>query len=135
MDLGAVQDVTMNDNAQAAVERAGTSANWARKPSRIATALSGAQLGGWAVRILALVAGVLVWHWATAARLHAYIRFDHVPSPESVALAFAHNLAARDFYVHILVSLRRILVGYALASPSGLRSASSSGVCASRVRS
>jgi NitT/TauT family transport system permease protein len=72
------------------------------------------------VRILALVAGLLVWHWATAARMHAYIRFDHVPSPESVALAFAHNLGARDFYVHILVSLRRILVGYALASAFGV---------------
>jgi hypothetical protein len=46
MDFGAVQEVTVNENAQAVVEWTGTSANWARKPSRIATALSGAQLGG-----------------------------------------------------------------------------------------
>jgi ABC-type nitrate/sulfonate/bicarbonate transport system permease component len=70
---------------------------------------------GWSVRLLALLAGLAFWYWAAEAKLDLYIRFENVPSPVDVAAAFARHLGEGSFYVHILVSIRRILIGYLLA--------------------
>ena len=35
----------------------------------------------WGLRLFAILAGVALWHWAVAAHLDFYIRFDNVPSP------------------------------------------------------
>lgn len=75
---------------------------------------------GWSVRLLALLAGLAFWYWAAEAKLDLYIRFENVPSPADVAAAFARHLGEGGFYVHILVSIRRILIGYLLASALGI---------------
>jgi NitT/TauT family transport system permease protein len=92
------------------------------RPTRSAVGLpvAGDFLRRWGVRLLALLAGLLFWHWATAVRLDAFVRFENVPSPESVATAFARHLAEPAFYLHVLVSLRRILIGYLLAGVLGV---------------
>jgi NitT/TauT family transport system permease protein len=88
--------------------------------SAVALPVAGDLLRRWGVRLLALLAGLLFWHWATAVRLDAFVRFENVPSPESVAAAFARHLAEPAFYLHVLVSLRRILIGYLLAGVLGV---------------
>lgn len=75
---------------------------------------------GWSVRLLALLAGLAFWYWAAEAKLDLYIRFENVPSPVDVAAAFARHLGEGSFYVHILVSIRRILIGYLLAGALGI---------------
>jgi NitT/TauT family transport system permease protein len=75
---------------------------------------------GWSVRLLALLAGLAFWYWAAEAKLDLYIRFENVPSPVDVAAAFARHLGEGSFYVHILVSIRRILIGYLQASALGI---------------
>jgi sulfonate transport system permease protein len=76
--------------------------------------LAGA-LSRWSVRILALAIGVLCWHWATTANLNYYINFENVPEPLKVWNAFVTQLSGSEFYIHILVSMQRIMIGYAFA--------------------
>lgn len=73
-----------------------------------------------AVSIIALVAGVLFWHWATDVNLDAYINFENVPSPAKVFFAFIDHLQTQVFYIHVGVSMRRILISYCLAVVVGV---------------
>src|SRR5712691_3432688 len=74
----------------------------------------------WGLRLFAILAGVALWHWAVAARLDFYIRFDNVPSPLAVGTAFWRHLHEMTFFIHILVSIERIITGYALAAGVGI---------------
>jgi NitT/TauT family transport system permease protein len=74
----------------------------------------------WGLSIAALGAGLLAWHWATMTGFNWYIRFDNVPSPLKVGAAFWSHLSESTFYLHILVSMRRILYAYGLATGSGI---------------
>jgi NitT/TauT family transport system permease protein len=74
----------------------------------------------WGVRVLAVLAGIALWYWAVRIHLDFYIRFDNVPSPVAVGEAFWRHLHERIFYIHILVSLERILAGYGLAAFVGI---------------
>ncbi|MFK7893833.1 MAG: ABC transporter permease [Granulosicoccus sp.] len=67
------------------------------------------------VSAFALVAGIALWHWATKFNLDVYINFENVPSPAKVFLAFIDHLHTKVFYVHIGVSMRRIVISYSLA--------------------
>lgn len=81
----------------------------------LSTRLKKANLGNLVVSIFALVAGILFWHWATAINLVAYINFENVPSPAKVFFAFIDHLQTQVFYIHVGVSMRRILISYCLA--------------------
>ena len=74
----------------------------------------------WGLRLFAILAGVALWHWAVAAHLDFYIRFDNVPSPLAVGTAFWRHLHETSFFIHILVSIERIITGYALAAGVGI---------------
>lgn len=74
----------------------------------------------WSIRMLSLLAGLIAWHWATAYNLNFYINFENVPSPISVWLSFTSHLNTQEFYIHVLVSMRRIFFGYALATALGI---------------
>jgi NitT/TauT family transport system permease protein len=75
---------------------------------------------GWGVRSLSLALGVLAWHIACAAKLNFFIRFDNVPSPHQVLTAFLDHTQETKFYFHILVSMKRILIGFAMATALGI---------------
>ncbi len=77
--------------------------------------LSPEQLNNLMISALALLAGIALWHWATAQNLNFYINFENVPSPGKVFVAFTEHLRTEVFYVHIGVSMRRILISYCLA--------------------
>jgi sulfonate transport system permease protein len=74
----------------------------------------------WAVRLLALAVGVLLWHLACEYRFDFFIRFENVPAPLVVAEAFVKHSQTAKFYIHILVSMERILIGFAAATVIGI---------------
>lgn len=69
---------------------------------------------------LSIAAGLLFWHFAVATKLDWYVRFENIPAPLSVLDAFINQLTSQSYYIHILVSLKRILISYAFASVIGI---------------
>ena len=74
----------------------------------------------WGVRLASLAVGVLLWHLACEYRLDFFIRFENVPAPLVVAEAFVNHIHTTKFYIHILVSMQRILIGFAAATLLGI---------------
>ncbi len=74
----------------------------------------------WAIRTLAVLLGIALWYWAARVHLDFYIRFANIPSPVAVGEAFWRHLHEVKFYIHIVVSLERILSGYAIAAALGI---------------
>jgi NitT/TauT family transport system permease protein len=70
--------------------------------------------------VLSVAAGLVFWHLAVASKLDFYIRFENIPSPTSVFNAFVEQLTSTSYYVHVLVSLKRILISYLLACLIGI---------------
>lgn len=67
------------------------------------------------ISLLSLMVGVVFWYLATKYKVNFYINFENVPSPVKVWAAFLTQLADREFYIHIAVSMQRIIIGYVLA--------------------
>ncbi len=76
--------------------------------------------GRWSVRLMSLVVGVLLWHLACAYKLDFFIKFENVPAPLVVLDAFILRIHEMKFYIHILVSMQRILIGFTLATVLGI---------------
>jgi NitT/TauT family transport system permease protein len=72
------------------------------------------------MRIGALSIGVLLWYLAVETKFNFYINFENVPGPGKVVSSLFTHLAGSEFYIHIAVSMQRILIGYALASLVGI---------------
>lgn len=77
-------------------------------------------VSSWTVRILSLAAGLLLWHLACTAKFHYVINFENVPAPLVVLAAFLKHLHETKFYIHILVSMERILISFGLAVVLGI---------------
>jgi NitT/TauT family transport system permease protein len=77
-------------------------------------------LRSWTVGALSLAIGVLLWQLACAYKLNLFIRFENVPTPIAVLSALIRHLHEEKFYIHILVSIRRILIGFTLATVTGI---------------
>lgn len=84
----------------------------------------------WTVRTLSLLVGVMLWQLACAYNLHFFVRFDNVPSPLVVFAALIKHLHEAKFYMHIAISIRRIAIGFSLATLIGV----STGVLMGRLR-
>ncbi|MGV6850080.1 MAG: ABC transporter permease [Marinibacterium sp.] len=78
------------------------------------------QLATLSLAAVSLAVGVLLWHVATAVNLDFYINFGNVPSPGKVLAAFFSHVGTELFWTHIGVSMRRILISYALATLIGI---------------
>lgn len=70
--------------------------------------------------LISLALGVALWDWAAAVNLDFYINFENVPSPGKVFDAFLGHLGSDIFYIHIGVSMQRILISYSLAAALGI---------------
>ncbi len=66
----------------------------------------------WSIRLAALAVGVLIWHLATELKFNYFINFENIPSPVKVWGAFVQHIQSTEFYIHIGVSMQRILIGY-----------------------
>jgi NitT/TauT family transport system permease protein len=92
-------------------------------PAQRASALRDRMLAtgrSWLVRVLAVVVGLALWYWAARVKLDFYISFINIPSPVTVGEAWWRHFHELKFYIHIAVSMRRILIGYGLAAIVGI---------------
>jgi NitT/TauT family transport system permease protein len=74
----------------------------------------------WAVRLLSLGIGIAIWHVLCVTKFKFFINFENVPAPLVVLNAFLGHLHDAIFYVHVAVSIKRILIGFALATALGI---------------
>jgi NitT/TauT family transport system permease protein len=74
----------------------------------------------WACAALSIAAVVLAWHLATTYRLEAYVRFNNIPTPAAVFETMLEVNQSPKFLTNIGISLRRILLGFAVATVLGV---------------
>jgi NitT/TauT family transport system permease protein len=61
-----------------------------------------------------------IWYVGTKYQLEAYIRFKNVPTPAAVLQQALDMTGSSKFLVNVLSSLRRILMGFAIATVLGV---------------
>jgi ABC-type nitrate/sulfonate/bicarbonate transport system permease component len=74
----------------------------------------------WLVRLLSLALGVAIWHVLSETKFKFFINFENVPGPLTVLAAAMGHLKNSTFYVHIGVSIQRILISFGLATALGI---------------
>ena len=75
-------------------------------------------VGRWTIRILALVVAVALWHLLTEYNFNYFMDFGNVPA--AVFKSFIEHIQTSEFFVHIAVSIKRILIGYGFATVFGI---------------
>lgn len=73
-----------------------------------------------AIGALSLAAFLLVWHLLTTYRVVFFVRFTNVPSPAAVYASFAKQIHDPKFLMHLVLSCRRIFIGFSLAAVVGV---------------
>jgi NitT/TauT family transport system permease protein len=73
-----------------------------------------------AVGAMSLIVFLIVWHLLTKYRVVFFVRFTNVPSPLAVYDSFAKAIHDPKFLMHIVLSCRRILMGFSLAAIVGV---------------
>ena len=79
-----------------------------------------AMTGRYLVRAGALVAAVLLWHLASTYGFNLLLNFENVPGPALVGETLVAQVTSTEFYVHIMHSLKRIAIAYAIAVTLGI---------------
>ncbi len=81
------------------------------------------RLAGWrrpALRVLSIGLFFAAWHVATTWDMDFYVRFQNIPTPAEVLEEAVALFGSAGFYVHILASLERIWLGFAIATTLGV---------------
>lgn len=68
------------------------------------------------VGAISLTLFLLSWHLLTKYRVVFFVRFTNVPSPASVYDSLTRAIHDSKFFVHVILSCRRILLGFSLAA-------------------
>lgn len=68
------------------------------------------------IGLIAIAVAILCWHLLTRYRVNVYIRFINVPSPELVLERAMLAFSGPQYIEHMLISMRRILIGFAMAT-------------------
>ncbi len=74
----------------------------------------------WSIRFAAIAVAVGIWHYLTEIDFNYVMNFENVPEPFIVAGHFLQHLQTSEFYIHIAVSMKRILIGYFFAVTLGI---------------
>ncbi|MFT5691179.1 MAG: NitT/TauT family transport system permease protein [Oceanicoccus sp.] len=91
-----------------------------KKASSIFEMITSEKMVNALIGLVSLSVGVFLWHLATRYNFNVFINFENVPSPLKVSAAFITHLGDSEFYTHIFVSIRRILIAYTLAAVLGI---------------
>lgn len=59
--------------------------------------------------------GLLIWHLGSTQKWDIYLNFRNIPTPAQVFEATIANIGDPEFYVHIGVSIQRVLTSFILA--------------------
>lgn len=78
------------------------------------------ELPTWALGALSIVLLIGFWHLATTYRWVFYIRFTNVPGPVEVFGDALNLFGNKGFTTHVMLSLRRIMLGFAIATVLGV---------------
>jgi NitT/TauT family transport system permease protein len=78
------------------------------------------QLPGLLMGAASLCSMLLFWHLATTYRWDFYIRFTNIPTPWEVAQKMVEVNHSHKFITNVGMSLRRIFIGFALATVIGV---------------
>lgn len=77
-----------------------------------------------AIGALSIAVFLLAWHLLTKYRVNAHVRFTNIPSPALVYESWVRALHDPKFFMHVLLSCRRIALGFGIAAvvavPMGL---------------
>ena len=79
--------------------------------------------GGWRRpirRALSVGLFLVVWHYSTKWDIDLYVRFQNIPTPWEVLAEAATLFSGGAFYAHIVASLERIWMGFAIATALGI---------------
>jgi NitT/TauT family transport system permease protein len=75
---------------------------------------------GAALGALSLACGLVLWHFASTADWSFVVSFENVPAPGVVIAQLWELARTSEFYVHLAVSVQRVLLSYALAAAIGI---------------
>jgi len=78
------------------------------------------QAGDWAMAAVSIGLVLLAWYLATRFKLDFYIRFNNIPTPADVLDKVVEANRSAKFITNIGISVRRILLGFAIASVLGM---------------
>jgi ABC-type nitrate/sulfonate/bicarbonate transport system permease component len=67
-----------------------------------------------------LVVAVFLWQVLTANQVHLWLNFTKLPGPAAVLAEFGSQLGSGIYYQNLLASMERILLGFALATVTGV---------------
>lgn len=71
-----------------------------------------------------LLVGLIVWQTGSSQGWNGFVNFTNIPTPLEVFASLQDNLADPEFYVHIAVSVQRVMLSFLLAVlvgvPTGL---------------
>lgn len=76
----------------------------------------GDEIRSMAIGAVSLALFLLAWHLLTKYRVSVHVRFVNVPSPEKVFESLMRAAHDTRFLTHVVLSCRRILLGFALAA-------------------
>lgn len=79
-----------------------------------------AEFTGWLLAAVSIGTVLLVWHLATQYRVDFYIRFNNIPTPAQVLDKVVEVNRSDKFVTSIAISVRRILLGFAVATVLGV---------------
>lgn len=106
-----------------APQRFDVAANGPERPlsSRaVARAIGGRRLLSLLLGLLSLALLVTFWHFAVLYKLDFFIRFKNIPAPLTVLEDAARLATNVRFQRHVLISMQRILLGFAIATVLGV---------------
>lgn len=69
-----------------------------------------------AIGAISLALFLLAWHLLTTYKVVFFVRFTNVPSPAAVYESLARASHDSKFFMHVVLSCRRILLGFSLAA-------------------
>lgn len=70
--------------------------------------------------LIPIVLFLVAWHLLTSNNVVAWLRFNRMPSPESVLQTLLARVGSGSYYDDLLASLQRILLGFGLAAVVGI---------------
>lgn len=76
--------------------------------------------GRYAIRIISLIAGIMLWDYVTVHQVQFILRFANVPTPADVWAQFSALIRSSDFYLDIAISVRRVGISFGVAALLGV---------------
>ncbi|HZZ50913.1 MAG TPA: ABC transporter permease [Pseudonocardia sp.] len=75
---------------------------------------------GWVARGASLLTALIAWQLLTVYDVHAWLRFDRLPTPVEVGHSLVEQLGSGLYYHDLFASLGRIVMGFGLAAVFGV---------------